>query len=154
MKRKIINIVCQSFGIKHADLVSKNRRRILVYARYAAVKLLYEYAQPISYTQIGEMLNISHSTAILGKRALETQLMNYDDFTSFFYPALEKVDTEFSKEPPNFTNKVISYLKMYKDRSVHPSQLPLIEDTSEAVQRILHCERLGRAGIRSLEPIV
>ena len=58
--RSLIEKTCKRFGIKKEDLISKSRKRELVYARIRIAVIMHDNG--LSFSEIGRLIGRDHST--------------------------------------------------------------------------------------------
>jgi chromosomal replication initiation ATPase DnaA len=82
-----INIVCRIFNITKKQLISKNRKTNLVFARYICVNYIFESTLQ-SVHDIGEIMSMSHSNVLNilknHKNMVETNYTKYTKHVNDF----------------------------------------------------------------------
>jgi len=97
MTELIIEYTSREFGVHIEDMKSKSRKRELVYARFAAMKLMRDYTR-LSLAEIGGHFGRDHATACYAIK-IHDVLINYDDYAPFFSLARVCVEREANKKP-------------------------------------------------------
>ena len=98
MTELIIEYTSREFGVHIEDMKSKSRKRELVYARFAAMKLMRDYTR-LSLAEIGAQFGRSHADVLYGLIVHHNTLMGCDDYAPFFNLARVCVEREANKKP-------------------------------------------------------
>jgi hypothetical protein len=79
--QRILNLCCYYFNVTMKDIVSKSRKKEIVYARQMAMKILrYNFKYPLVLKEIGGVFGRDHTTVVHGTRTMIGYLQVKDGY--------------------------------------------------------------------------